>query len=77
MRTKSTIYNCLKHIRSEAGLTQAELAKNVGVSRQTIIAMEKGSYTPSLDLALLVAKSFKRPVEDIFNLEPDCPNTFV
>lgn len=77
VRTKTTVYNCLKSIRSKAGITQAELAKRVGVSRQTIIAMEKGSYTPSLDLALGLAVIFKRPVEEIFNLEPDCPQRFV
>ncbi len=77
VRTKTTVYNCLKSIRSKAGLTQAELASRVGVSRQTIIAMEKGSYTPSLDLALGIASLFKRPVEEIFNLEPDCPQHFV
>ncbi len=77
VRTKTTVYNCLKRIRSESGLTQAELAEKVGVSRQTIIAMEKGSYTPSLDLALAIAATFKRSVEEIFNLEPDCPQRFV
>jgi len=77
LRTKTTVYNCLRSIRSESALTQAALAEKVGVSRQTIIAMEKGSYTPSLDLALVVAATFKRPVEEIFNLEPDCPQRFV
>lgn len=77
LRTKTTVYNCLRSIRSESDLTQAALAEKVGVSRQTIIAMEKGSYTPSLDLALVIAAIFKRPIEEIFNLEPDCPQKFV
>lgn len=77
MRTKVTVYNCLRNVRSEAGLTQAELADRVGVSRQTIIAMEKGAYTPSLDLALVLADAFKRPVEELFNLDPECSPKFL
>ena len=48
------------------------LAKAVGTSRQTICAMEKGDYIPSLKLALLISKHFKKPVEDIFSLKK-CP----
>ncbi|MEK7188202.1 MAG: helix-turn-helix transcriptional regulator, partial [Patescibacteria group bacterium] len=49
-------------------MTQEELAAKVGVSRQTIIAIEKGNYTPSVLLALRIAQFFKKPVEDIFYL---------
>lgn len=49
-------------------MTQEDLAAAVGVSRQTIIAMEKGNYTPSLMLALQLAQVFKVSVEDLFNL---------
>ncbi|MBI4139050.1 helix-turn-helix transcriptional regulator [Candidatus Uhrbacteria bacterium] len=63
-----TIYTCLKQLRSQADITQAELAKKVHTSRQTICAMEKGDYIPSLKLALLIANVFKRPIEDVFHL---------
>ena len=49
-------------------MTQSDLAALVGVTRQTIIAIEKGNYTPSVLLALRFAKVFKRPVEDLFYL---------
>ena len=73
----SKLKNTVHELRTSQALTQQELADAVGVTRQTIIAMEKGSYTPSLDLALGIASLFKRPVEEIFNLEPDCPQHFV
>lgn len=50
-------------------MTQEDLAAAVGVSRQTIIAMEKGNYTPSLMLAMQLAQVFKVKVEDLFNLK--------
>lgn len=55
-------------MRKKKGLTQEELAQGVGVTRQTIIALEKGNYTPSVLLALKVAKFFNNPVEQIFQL---------
>ena len=55
-------------IRKEQKVTQEELAKAVGVTRQTIIAIEKGNYTPSVLLALKLAKFFKVAVEDLFTL---------
>ncbi|MBU0540166.1 helix-turn-helix transcriptional regulator [Patescibacteria group bacterium] len=63
-----TIYTCLGQLRKELHITQADLGKKVGTSRQTICAMEKGDYVPSLKLALLIAKVFNRPVEDVFHL---------
>ena len=51
-------------------LTQEELAEKADVSRQTIIAVEKGNYTPSVLLALKIARIFKVPVEDVFELTP-------
>lgn len=50
-------------------MTQQEIADTVGVTRQTIIAIEKGNYTPSVLLALKFAQSFKRPIEEIFYLQ--------
>ncbi len=55
-------------MRTKTNMTQEELAAKVGVSRQTIIAIEKGNYTPSVLLALRIAQFFKKPVEDIFYL---------
>lgn len=50
-------------------MTQQELAKKVGVSRQTIVAIEKGSYSPTLELAFKLATVFKKPVDEVFFVE--------
>jgi putative transcriptional regulator len=62
------IRNDVHKLRSDAGVTQEELAGAVGVSRQTIIAVEKGNYTPSVHLAIKIAQFFKTPVERIFKI---------
>jgi putative transcriptional regulator len=62
------VVNIVQKIRTERGLTQEELAEKVGVSRQTVIAIEKGNYTPSVLLALRIAAVFKKPLEDIFSI---------
>lgn len=67
-----TVYTCLKMLREQAHLTQEKLAKKVGTSRQTIYAIEKGDYVPSLKLALLISKEFKSPVEEVFHLKKKC-----
>lgn len=54
--------------RRAAGLTQAELSLRVGVSRQTIVAVEKGDYAPSVYLALRIARELGRTVEQLFPL---------
>ena len=59
----------VKEMRVGQELTQEELARSVGVSRQTIISIEHGQYTPSLELALKLARRFHTTVEDIFSLE--------
>lgn len=61
--------NKLKVERAIHDLTQAALAEKIGVSRQTINAMEKNKYVPSTLLALKLARLFNKPVEDIFILE--------
>lgn len=61
--------NTIKIERAIAGLTQEELAKQVGVSRQTINAMELNKYVPSTVLALKVASVFHKNVEEIFTLD--------
>ena len=58
--------NQVSTYRAQMNVTQEELAERVGVSRQTIIALEKGNYTPSILLALKIANFFKLPVEKIF-----------
>lgn len=62
------IKNSLKEIRLSHSLSQEELAESVGVSRQTIISIEKSVYQPSVTLALKLAKKLKVSVEDIFSL---------
>ena len=54
--------------RAAGGMTQEELARNVGVSRQTIIAVERGRYNPSVKLALKLARALLVRVEDLFEL---------
>ena len=61
--------NRLKVARAELDLTQEDLAKSIGVSRQTINAVESGRYVPSTVLALKMAQVFGKPVEEIFMLE--------
>jgi len=63
-----TIENSVLSLRTKAKATQQELADAVGVTRQTIIAIEKGSYVPSLLLALKIASYFRKPVESIFEV---------
>ena len=63
--------NNLKVERAIHNLTQADLAERIGVSRQSINAMEKNKYVPSTVLALKIAKLFKKPVEEIFFLEDE------
>jgi putative transcriptional regulator len=52
-------------------MTQEELAKKVGVTRQTIIAIEKGKYSPTLELAFRIAHAFGEPLEEVFTYDPE------
>ena len=61
--------NRLRVLRAERDWSQAELAERLGVSRQTVNAIETGKYDPSLPLAFKLARVFERPIEDIF--DPD------
>lgn len=63
---KEYVSNTVGEFRRKNHITQEELAKVLGVSRQTVVAIEKGSYTPSLLLGLKIARYFKRKVEEIF-----------
>jgi putative transcriptional regulator len=60
--------NRVRALRTEAGLSQAELAEIVGVSRQTINSIEKERYVPSLPLALALARYFDSSVEEVFDV---------
>lgn len=61
--------NRIKVERAELNITQQQLAEAVGVSRQTIVAIEKNRFLPSTPLALKISKFFGKPVESIFFLE--------
>ena len=62
------ITNSVYTLRAKKGLTQEELAEKIGITRQTIISIEKGNYTPSVLLALKIAAVFRTSVEDIFRI---------
>ncbi|WP_408007396.1 helix-turn-helix transcriptional regulator [Pseudalkalibacillus sp. A8] len=66
-----TISNRVKELRARFNTTQSDLAEAVGVTRQTIAALEKGSYIPSLLLAMQISKYFNQPIEEIFFEEED------
>lgn len=64
------IGNAIRELRFRSGeMTQAELANKVGVSRQTVIAMEQGRYSPSLEVAFRTARAFGVPLTDVFTYE--------
>ena len=63
--------NRLKVLRAERNWSQADLAEQLGVSRQTINAIETGKYDPSLPLALKTARLFGQPVEEIFFMDEE------
>ncbi|OPY00412.1 MAG: antitoxin HipB [Syntrophorhabdus sp. PtaB.Bin047] len=65
------IVNRLNVLRAEHRITQEKLAKEVGVTRATIVAIEKGDYNPSLGLAFRIARYFKRDINDIFSVEEE------
>jgi putative transcriptional regulator len=60
------VKNRLRELRSERGWSQADLARQLEVSRQTVNAIEVGRYDPSLPLAFRIARVFERPIESIF-----------
>ena len=63
--------NRIEEIRSERGMKQEELAKALGVSRQTISSLENGRYNPSIGLAYKVAKFFGKTIEEVFVFEEE------
>ena len=66
IEAKSRIYNRIQDLRLEQNLTQQDLADAVEVTRATIIALEKGSYNPSLELAFRLARFFNTTIDNIF-----------
>jgi len=68
MKPRHDIRSHLRQHRQASGLTQQELAERVGVTRQTILSIEKGKYTPSVALALGFAEVLGVEVEDLFQL---------
>ncbi|MBE7065604.1 MAG: helix-turn-helix transcriptional regulator [Ruminococcaceae bacterium] len=66
MDDKLTLHNRLKEFRTQAGLSQADLAKLVGVSRNTISSIETGQYTPTAKLALVICIALDKKFEDVF-----------
>ena len=69
MRDGDRLHNRLKELRARFDLTQEELAQKVGVTRQTIIAIEGKRYNPSTLLALKIAEVFDLPLEEVFWLK--------
>jgi len=65
------LYNHLKEYRAKIDVNQQEMGRLVGVSRQTISQIERGDYSPSVTLALKIAKVFDAKVEDIFDYVED------
>ena len=69
---KGQIHNNIRGLRFHRGeMTQTALAEQVGVTRQTIIAIEQGKYSPSLEVAFLIALALDVPINEVFWYEPD------
>ena len=65
------VTNSIRAVREAAGMTQAELARQVGVTRQTLIAIEQGRYSPTLELAFQIARAFGVGLGDLFAYPED------
>jgi len=69
---KPRIINNIRRLRFDTDeMTQKTLAEKVGVTRQTIVAIENAKYSPSLELAFLIAEVFGKPLEDVFRFEKE------
>ena len=67
MTKPTSITNSIRALRFAHGeMTQAQLAQRIGVTRQTIIAIEQGRYSPSLEMAFQIAQVFKVPLDEVF-----------
>ncbi|WP_312674920.1 helix-turn-helix transcriptional regulator [Microbacterium sp.] len=65
------VSNTIRAHRERAGLTQAELARTIGVTRQTLIAIEQQKYSPTLELAFQIARAFGVGIDDLFAYPAD------
>lgn len=63
--------NRIKQLRQRLGITQEEFAERLGVSRQTVVSLEKGKYNPSVVLGFRIARVFNTTIEDIFIMEEE------
>ena len=71
MGERTRVSNEIRRLRFETGeMTQAELGQRIGVTRQTIIAIEQGRYSPSLEMAFQIAHAFDVTLDDVFRYEP-------
>jgi len=71
VKKPSKLTNTIRRLRFDSDeMTQQALAEKVGVTRQTVIAIEKGKYSPSLEVAFRIAHVFALPLEDVFHFEP-------
>ena len=69
---KGCLSNNIRRLRFDANeMTQKDLAEKVGVTRQTIVAIEAAKYSPSLELAFQIAAVFDKPITDVFSWSPD------
>lgn len=69
---RTRVTNEIRRLRFEAGeMTQADLADRIGVTRQTVIAIEKGKYSPSLEIAFQIARVFDKPLDQAFGYQDD------
>ncbi|MGB1147806.1 MAG: helix-turn-helix transcriptional regulator [Alphaproteobacteria bacterium] len=73
---KVTITNTIRRQRFDADeMTQKDLAEKIGVTRQTVVAIEKAKYGPSLELAFQIARVFGKPLEEVFQVHFDDDET--
>lgn len=66
MVKQTQVVNCIRQLRTERGLTQADLADQIGLTRQTVNAIEQGKYSPSLEAAFRIAQVLEAPFGDVF-----------
>lgn len=69
MTKKIVLENSVQTVRKEKGITQEQLAEAVGVTRQTIISIERGNYVPSVLLAMKIARHFDLTIENLFTIK--------
>lgn len=71
MAKPTKVTNNIRALREAEGLTQAELARRIGVTRQTLIAIEQGKYSPTLELAFQISRNFGTGLDEVFHYPAD------